>query len=62
MLYIAIVFLRYEEAAAWRKTPYQIIKLFQYHKEYNPQTFKQETNNKQQAETMDAIDLALGGL
>jgi hypothetical protein len=57
-----MVFLRYEEAAAWRKTPYQIVKLFRYHKEYNPQKFKQETRKpgREQVE-MDDIDIALGG-
>ena len=57
-----MVFLRYEEAAAWRKTPYQIVKLFRYHKEYNQQKFKQETRKqgREQVE-MDDIDIALGG-
>ena len=57
-----MVFLRYEEAAAWRKTPYQIVKLFRYHKEYNPHIFRQERAAvPQAAEELDDIDIALGG-
>lgn len=57
-----MVLLRYEEKKAWRKTPYQIVKLFEYHKEYNPHIFRQkkkaELKNK---EKLDDIDIALGG-
>ena len=57
-----MVLLEYPERQAWTKTPYQIITLFKYHKEYNPQIFQQE---KQQAGAaagkMDDIDIALGG-
>lgn len=62
-MYIAIVMLGYKEREAWRKTPYQIITLFKYHKEYNPHIFR--GGNRQQAaetEVMDDIDRALGGL
>ena len=55
--------LHYPESEAWKKTPYQIIKLFGYHKEYNPHIFKQESSAPAQAaEGMDDIDIALGGL
>lgn len=55
--------LGYKEREAWRKTPYQIITLFKYHKEYNPHIFR--GSNGQRAagtEVMDDIDRALGGL
>lgn len=57
-----MVLLGYREREAWRKTPYQIVTLFRYHKEYNPQKFKQETRKpgREQVE-MDDIDIALGG-
>lgn len=63
-MYIATVLLGYREREAWRKTPYQITKLFRYHKEYNPHIFKQERAAAPQAatEAMDDIDIALGGL
>lgn len=53
--------LRFTEHEAWHKTPYQIIKLFKYHKEYNPLQFdsSQTTNTREQP---DDIDIALGGL
>lgn len=55
--------LHYPESEAWKKTPYQIIKLFGYHKEYNPHIFGQESGTPAQAaEGMDDIDIALGGL
>ena len=56
--------LHYTENEAWKKTPYQIIKLFGYHKEYNPHIFEQESSSApaQAAEGMDDIDIALGGL
>lgn len=59
-----MVLLGYREREAWRKTPYQIVTLFQYHKEYNPHIFRQEQRAAapQAAETMDDIDIALGGL
>lgn len=59
-----MVLLGYREREAWRKTPYQIVTLFQYHKEYNPHIFQQEQRAAapQAAETMDDIDIALGGL
>ena len=51
--------LRYPETEAWKLTPYKIITLFGYHKEYN----KEQFNRRAQAEPeMDAIDAALGGL
>lgn len=55
--------LHFTEKEAWKKTPYQIIKLFEYHKEYNPHTFRQEIGKSSaEAEEMDDIDIALGGL
>ena len=58
-----MVLLGYREREAWRKTPYQIVTLFRYHKEYNPHIFKQEKAAVQQAaEELDDIDIALGGL
>lgn len=63
LLYIAMVLLGYHEQAAWKKTPYQILTLFRYHKEYNPHIFRKENiYSKVQKETMDDIDLALEGL
>ena len=62
-LYIAIGLLGYREREAWRKTPYQIVTLFKYHKEYNPHIFRQErAAEPTAAEEMDDIDKALGGL
>lgn len=60
-----MVLLRYKEHEAWSKTPYQIIKLFEYHKEYNPHIFQQERRRggtTAVAQQMDDIDIALGGL
>lgn len=59
-----MVLLGYREREAWRKTPYQITKLFRYHKEYNPHIFRQEraAAPKAATEVMDDIDIALGGL
>lgn len=31
--------LRFTEQEAWKLTPYKILKLFKYHKEYNPLQF-----------------------
>lgn len=48
---------------AWKKTPFQIIKLFEYHKEYNPQQFNvQKSTGNQGMEQLDDIDIALGGM
>lgn len=58
-----MVLLGYREYEAWRKTPYQIVTLFRYHKEYNPHIFRQEKVMAAQTEAeMDDIDIALGGL
>lgn len=58
-----MVLLGYREHEAWKKTPYQIITLFRYHKEYNPHIFRQKKVMAAQTETeMDDIDIALGGL
>lgn len=56
--------LRFTEKEAWHKTPYQILKLFGYHKEYNPHIFRQEEQGGATAgnERLDDIDIALGGL
>jgi hypothetical protein len=57
--------LRFTEREAWRKTPYQIVKLFKYHKEYNPLQFGFNQNAAATAgntEQLDDIDIALGGL
>lgn len=57
-----MVLLGYREREAWRKTPYQIVTLFRYHKEYNPHIFNQEKAAvPQAAEELDDIDIALGG-
>jgi hypothetical protein len=53
--------LRYPEREAWKKTPYQIITLFRYHKEYNPQQFA-NSRNTPRTEQLDDIDIALGGM
>lgn len=61
-----MVLLGYQEHEAWRKTPYQIVTLFKYHKEYSQPAFipvqAQTATTKQAAGSMDAIDIALGGL
>lgn len=61
-----MVLLGYREREAWRKTPYQIVTLFKYHKEYSQPAFvpvqAQATVPQQAAGGMDAIDIALGGL
>lgn len=59
-----MVLLGYREREAWRKTPYQIVRLFKYHKEYNPHIFRKESQAAapQAAEGMDDIDIALGGM
>ena len=57
-----MVLLGYGEREAWRKTPYQIVALFRYHREYNPHIFKQERAAVPgTAEELDDIDIALGG-
>ena len=57
-----MVLLGYREREAWRKTPYQIVTLFKYHKEYNPHIFKQnQAAVPQSMEGWDDIDIALGG-
>lgn len=55
-----MVLLGYREREAWRKTPYQIVTLFRYHKEYNPHIFRQAAAEPQAA-VQDDIDVALGG-
>lgn len=58
-----MVLLGYREHEAWRKTPYQIVTLFKYHKEYNPHIFSQKQVAIPQAvDELDDIDIALGGL
>jgi len=42
LLYIAMQFLRYTEREAWKKTPYQITRLFKIHREFHPEKFKPE--------------------
>ena len=54
--------LRFTEKEAWRKTPYQIVKLFKYHKEYNPAQFGAGNSHGVTNEDMDDIDIALGGM
>ena len=59
-----MVLLQYKEREAWRKTPYQILTLFKYHKEYNPHIFKQMQQaapKTAETEELDDIDIALGG-
>lgn len=56
-----MVMLQYPERQAWRKTPYQILTLFKYHKEYNPHIFGYEKKAGAANEEMDDIDIALGG-
>jgi len=52
----------FTEKEAWHKTPYQILKLFRYHKEYNPHIFQKENRRRLiPTKGMDAIDIALGG-
>ena len=56
-----MVLLGYGEREAWRKTPYQIVALFRYHREYNPHIFKQERAAVPgTTEEQDDIDIALG--
>lgn len=61
-----MVLLGYREREAWRKTPYQIVTLFKYYKEYSQPAFApmqaQAAVPKKVAGGMDAIDIALGGL
>jgi len=56
--------LRLPEQEAWRKTPYQIMRLFRLHKEYNPQQFgeQQRYNTTANGQQLAPIDIALGGL
>jgi hypothetical protein len=55
--------LHFSEKEAWKKTPYQIITLFKYHKEYNRNIFAAEGGKREtETEQMDDIDIALGGL
>jgi len=55
--------LGFTEREAWKKTPYQIITLFGYHKEYNQHIFGTGLQNGlTKEEVMDDIDMALGGL
>lgn len=58
--------LGFTEREAWKKTPYQIITLFGYHKEYNPHIFRTRLTGSQSGlakeGAMDDIDMALGGL
>ena len=57
-----MVLLGYRERVAWRKTPYQIVTLFRYHREYNPHIFRQgQAAAEPQAAVQDDIDVALGG-
>lgn len=51
--------LRYPEREVWHMTPYKIVTLFGYHKEYHRQQFG--TQQQAQPDDMDAIDIALGG-
>ena len=51
--------MRYAEKEVWRMTPYKIQTLFRYHKEYNPQQYKQTA--EEVPDGVDAIDVALGG-
>lgn len=62
MLYIAVTMLRFTEHEAWKLTPYKILKLFKYHKEYNPLQFGGgNTTQSQKSRYIDDIDKALGG-
>lgn len=61
LLYIAVSMLHFTECEAWHKTPYQIIKLFDYHREYNPHIFRREKRQSEATADMDDIDIALGG-
>lgn len=58
--------LRLPEREAWHKTPYQIMRLFRLHKEYNPQQFGQQgyqtTAGAARGQKLAPIDIALGGL
>lgn len=58
--------MRFTEREAWKKTPYQIITLFEYHKEYNQHIFGgwQQTSGKESENgmQMDDIDVAFKGL
>jgi len=49
--------LRLPEHEAWKKTPYQIMRLFRLHKEYNGMNEQTATKGEQLA----PIDIALGG-
>lgn len=47
---------------AWSMTPYQILKLFKYHKEYNPMQFGGGNSTQTpKSRYIDDIDKALGG-
>jgi hypothetical protein len=62
MYYIARTMLGLSKQEAWSMTPYQILKLFKYHKEYNPLQFDGgNTTQSQKSRYIDDIDKALGG-
>lgn len=50
------------ESEAWRKTPYQITRLFRLHKEFNPLQFGgQQPQRKTKEQKLAPIDIALEG-
>lgn len=50
--------LLYTVKEAWKLTPYQILKQFKYHKEYNKHIYGEQSHEREQ---LDDIDKALRG-
>lgn len=53
--------LRFTPKEAKKTTPYQILTLFKYHREYNKEQFGGDIPDSQKRGHMDDIDKALGG-
>lgn len=56
MIYIGVTLLHFPEHEVWHMTPYKITKLFEIHREFNPDRFETKNNPH-----MDPIDAALAG-
>jgi hypothetical protein len=53
-IYIGVTLLGYPEKDVWRMTPYKLMRLFEIHKEFNPDRFG--------SPEFDPVDVALGGI
>jgi hypothetical protein len=56
-LYIGVTLLGFSEKEVWKMTPYKITRLFEIHKQFNPDQY-----GEQPPAGIDDIDAALGGL